>query len=161
MKKGFCAGTFDPITVGHVDLIERAAKLCDHLTVGVLVNQSKNCMFTLEQRKEMVEAAVAHLDNVDVVAFEGHLAKYAYANGFNAIFRGLRNKDDFDYELQLSQIYASYADTPCETVYLMTNPSYSFISSTVVRENFRLDADVSNLVKKEVLDLMNAYKNER
>ncbi len=158
MKKGFCAGTFDPITVGHVDLIERAAKLCDHLTVGVLVNQSKSSMFTLEQRQEMVEAAVKHLDNVDVVAFEGHLAMYAFSHGFDAIFRGLRNKDDFDYELQLSAIYASYPDTPCETVYLMTNPAYSFISSTVVRENFRLGANVSNLVKKEVLDLMLKYK---
>lgn len=161
MKKGFCAGTFDPITIGHVDLIKRAAALCDRLTVGVLVNQSKNCMFTLNQRKAMAEAAVAELDNVDVVAYEGHLAMFADKNGYDCLIRGLRNKDDFEYEIQLAQIYASFKDYGIETVYLMTDPALSFISSTVVRENYKLGADVSGMVSKEVLLLMDKFSNER
>lgn len=161
MKKGFCAGVFDPITIGHIDLIRRAAALCDKLTVGVLVNQSKSCMFTLEQRKAMAEAAVAELDNVDVVAYEGHLAMYAGQNGYDFLIRGLRNKDDFEYEIQLAQIYASFREYGIETVYLMTDPALSYISSTVVRENYRLGADVSKMVSREVLQLMDEFSNER
>ncbi len=157
MKKGFFGGSFDPLTLGHENMIERASKLCDKLTVGIVINYSKHYMFSLEERTEMVKTAVAKYDNVEVVSFEGLLADYVHKNGFDCIFRGLRNRDDFDYELQLAQIYASYPDVPCETVYLMTDPRYSFISSTVVRENFSLGADVSNLVSNKVYDLMKEY----
>ena len=157
MKTGFFGGSFDPITLGHENMIERASKLCDKLIVGVVVNQSKHYMFSLEERKQMAEAVAAKYSNVEVVSFEGLLAKCAHDLGCQCLFRGLRTRDDFDYELQLSQIYASYPDMPCETVYLMTDPRYSFISSTVVRENFSLGADISNLVSKEVYDLMKKY----
>ena len=92
-----------------------------------------------------------------MISFEGLLADYVFKNGFDCIFRGLRNRNDFDYEIQLAQIYASYPDVPCETVYMMTDPRYSFISSTVVRENFSLGADISNLVSDKVYDLMKKY----
>jgi pantetheine-phosphate adenylyltransferase len=157
MKKAFFGGSFDPITLGHENMIERASKLCDKLTIGVLINNSKSHMFSLDEREEMVKAVAKRYPNVDVVCFEGLLAEYVYKNGFDCIVRGLRNREDFDYELQLSQIYASYPDVPCETIYLMTDPRYSFISSTVVRENFSLGADISNLVSKEVYDLMKKY----
>ncbi len=154
MKTGFFGGSFDPLTLGHENMIERASKLCDKLVVGIVINYSKSYMFSLEERTEMVKAAIEKYDNVEVVSFEGLLADYVYKHGYDCIFRGLRNRDDFDYELQLAQIYASYPDVPCETVYLMTDPRYSFISSTIVRENFSLGADVSNLVSNKVYDLM-------
>lgn len=159
MIKGFCAGSFDPITLGHIDIIKRSAELCDHLTVGVLNNQSKSCMFSLQQRTDMTIEALKDLTNVDVVSFEGHLGNFASENGYNCIIRGLRNNADFDYELQLSQIYDSTNNL--ETIYLMTKPEYSYISSSVVRENFRLGADVSKMVDKKVLDLMITYYKER
>ena len=157
MKKGFFGGSFDPITLGHENMIQRASKLCDHLVVGVVINHSKTYMFSLEEREAMVKKAVANIPNVEVISFEGLLADYVFKNGFDCIFRGLRNRNDFDYEIQLAQIYASYPDVPCETVYMMTDPRYSFISSTVVRENFSLGADISNLVSDKVYDLMKKY----
>ena len=157
MKTGFFGGSFDPLTLGHENMIQRASRLCDKLVVGIVINYSKNYMFSLEERTEMVKAAVSDMDNIEVVSFEGLLAKYVHDHGYDCIFRGLRSRDDFDYELQLSQIYASYPDVPCETVYLMSDPRYTFISSTVVRENFSLGADVSNLVSEKVYDLMKEY----
>jgi len=154
---GFFGGSFDPVTLGHENMIERASKLCDKLVVGVLINQSKNYMFSIDERTEMAKTVASRYSNVEVVSLEGLLADYVFKNGFDCIIRGLRNRDDFDYELQLAQIYASYPDVPCETVYLMTDPRYSFISASVVRENFSLGADVSNLVSKEVYDLMKKY----
>ena len=157
MKKGFFGGSFDPITLGHENMIQRASKLCDQLVVGVVINHSKTYMFSLEEREAMVKKAVENIPNVEVISFEGLLADYVFKNGFDCIFRGLRNRNDFDYEIQLAQIYASYPDVPCETVYMMTDPRYSFISSTVVRENFSLGADISNLVSDKVYDLMKKY----
>ena len=154
---GFFGGSFDPVTLGHENMIERASKLCDKLVVGVLINQSKHYMFSIDERTEMAKTVASRYSNVEVVSLEGLLADYVFKNGFDCIIRGLRNRDDFDYELQLAQIYASYPDVPCETVYLMTDPRYSFISASVVRENFSLGADVSNLVSKEVYDLMKKY----
>ena len=158
MKKAVIAGSFDPPTLGHENMIQRAAALCDKLYVAVTVNNSKNCMFSLEQRYEMIREICKKTENAEAVMFDGLLAKYVSENEIDCIFRGLRNRTDFDYELELSQIYASYPDMPCETVYLMTDPKFSFISSTVVRENFKLDADISNLVSREVRDLMIGYR---
>lgn len=158
MKKGFCCGTFDPITVGHVDVIERAAKLCDTLVVGVVVNYSKESFFTLEQRTEMVKAALKHLKNVEIVSFSDHLPTYVLNNGFDFIVRGLRNVSDFDYEISLAQLYDYFFKGSCETIYIMTKPEYSYISSSIVRTNFSLGADVSGWVSKDVYKLMKQYK---
>ena len=160
MKKGFCCGTFDPITVGHVDIIERAARLCDKLVVGVVVNYAKNCYFDLEERKKLVEAAVSHLDNVEVVAFSEHLPTYVKKEEFDVIIRGLRNESDFDYEIGLAQLYDYFLKGSCETVFIMTKPEYSYISSTIVRQNFDLGADVSGWVTPSVYKLMKELKHK-
>ena len=160
MKKGFCCGTFDPITVGHVDIIERATRLCDKLVVGVVVNYAKNCYFDLEERKKLVEAAVSHLDNVEVVAFSEHLPTYVKKEEFDVIIRGLRNESDFDYEIGLAQLYDYFLKGSCETVFIMTKPEYSYISSTIVRQNFDLGADVSGWVTPSVYKLMKELKHK-
>ena len=160
MKKGFCCGTFDPITVGHADIIERAAKLCDRLVVGVVVNYAKTNYFSLEERTELVKAAVSHLKNVEVVSFSEHLPTYVRKEGFDVIIRGLRNESDFDYEIGLAQLYDYFLKGSCETVFLMTRPEYSYISSTIVRQNFDLGADVSGWVSPSVYKLMKKYKNK-
>ena len=160
MKKGFCCGTFDPITIGHVDIIERAAKLCDKIVVGVVVNLSKNTYFSLEERFELVKAAVAHIPNVEVVSFSDHLPTYVKENGFDMIIRGLRNVSDFEYEISLAQLYDYFLQGCCETVYIMTRPEYSYISSTIIRHNFELDADISGWVTEPVYKLMKEFRNK-
>ena len=160
MKKGFCCGTFDPITIGHVDIIERAAKLCDKLVIGVVVNYAKNCYFSLEERKAIVEAAVSHIKNAEVVSFSDHLPTYVENKGFDVIIRGLRNESDFDYEIGLAQLYDYFLKGSCETIFLMTKPEYSYVSSTIVRQNFELGADVSGWVTPPVYELMKKYKNK-
>ena len=159
MTKGFCCGTFDPITIGHVDIIERASKLCSKIVVGVVVNYAKASYFTLEERTEMVKAALAHLKNVEVVCFSEHLPTYVINHGFDVIIRGLRNESDFDYEIGLAQLYDHFFKGCCETVYIMTKPEYSYISSTIVRQNFQLGADISGWVTPPVYKLMEQYKN--
>ena len=160
MKKGFCCGTFDPITIGHVDIIERAAKLCDNIVVGVVVNYAKTSFFNLEERTEMVRAALAHIPNVEVVSFSDHLPTYVKDNGFDMIIRGLRNGSDFEYEIGLAQLYDYFLKGSCETVYIMTKPEYSYISSTIIRQNFSLGADISGWVTEPVYKLMKQFRNK-
>ena len=160
MKKAFCCGTFDPITVGHVDIIERAAKLCDKVVVGVVVNYAKSSYFSLEERTQLVEAALSHIDNVEVVSFSDHLPTYVMQQGFDMIVRGLRNGSDFEYEIGLAQLYDYFLKGSCETVYIMTKPEYSYISSTIVRQNFELGADISGWVPPSVYKLMKKFKDK-
>lgn len=157
MKKGIFAGSFDPVTIGHLDMFERAARLCDSLTVLVIRNYSKQFMFTEDQRIEMIRQATAHIPNIDVKAGEGHLATYVLENGYDVSFRGLRCAQDFEYEIQLAQIYDKFYNGRAETVYLMTDPRYSYISSSIVKENFRLGADVSGWVSPSTLALMKEF----
>ncbi|MCQ2552600.1 MAG: pantetheine-phosphate adenylyltransferase [Clostridia bacterium] len=157
MKKGFIGGSFDPITVGHVDMIERASKQVDQLTVAILINKEKNCMFSLDERTKMARAALKNLKNVEITSFEGHMATYVLDNKFDVVFRGLRNASDFEYEIGLSQLYAKFYNGKCDTVYLMTKPEYSYICSNIVRQNFSLGADVSGWVPDSVLELMKKY----
>lgn len=157
MKKGFIGGSFDPITVGHVDMIERASKQVDQLTVAILINKEKNCMFSLDERTKMARAALENLKNVEITSFEGHMATYVLDNKFDVVFRGLRNASDFEYEIGLSQLYAKFYNGKCDTVYLMTKPEYSYICSNIVRQNFSLGADVSGWVPDSVLELMKKY----
>jgi pantetheine-phosphate adenylyltransferase len=116
-------------------------------------------MFTVEQRMEMLRADTAHLKNVRVISFEGHLANFVIENGYNAMFRGLRSESDFGYEIQLEHIYRKFFDGKAETVYLMTDPQYSYISSSIVRENYLLGADISGWVSEEVYEMMKKYKS--
>lgn len=158
-KKALFAGSFDPLTNGHYDIIERAAKQYDELVVGVLHNPSKNALFTDEEKIRMIEETVKHLPNVSVQAFEGLLVDVVNNNGFDVLVRGLRGVADFEYELYWAQMNARFYKENVETVFLMTCPEYSFISSSSVKEIFRLGADISGLVPDVILKYMNEKKN--
>lgn len=149
--KALYSGSFDPLTMGHMNIIERSAKLYDEVTVGVIYNPSKQTMFSLEEREEMIRDSLKHLENVKVDHFSGLLADYVNANGFNLVIRGLRGTTDFEYEIQMAQMNARLFDECVETVFLMTDPRYSFISSSVVKEVCSLGGDIKGLVPEEIL----------
>ena len=143
-------GSFDPITNGHLDIIERSAKLFDTLTVAVIDNVSKSSMFSLDERVRIVKEAVAHIPNVEVASFSGLLADFVNENDFSAVVRGLRSVTDFDYEITMAQMNDKLFDK-AETVFLMTAPGNSFISSSLIKEVASLGGDVSELVPANVL----------
>lgn len=154
IKKVLYAGSFDPITNGHLDLINRAAKLGDHLIVGVIQNQSKQGFFTVEERVDMIRAAISHIPNIEVDHFSGLLADYVKKNGIDVVVRGLRATMDFEYEIQMAQMNARLYNNDVETVFLMTSPDYSFVSSSIVKEVFMLNGDIKGLVPDKVLEYM-------
>ena len=155
-KKALYAGSFDPVTMGHLDIIRRAAKLCDELVVGVIRNPQKSSMFTEEERIEMIKLSTSDLPNVRVDAFSGLLAGYVNSNDFDIVIRGLRGTTDFDSEIQMAQLHSILYNDKVETVFLMTSPEYSFISSSMVKEVYLLDGNVDRLVSREVLEFMNS-----
>ena len=154
-KKALYAGSFDPVTMGHLDIIRRAAKLCDELVVGIIRNPQKSSMFTEEERFEMIKLSTSDLPNVRVDAFSGLLADYVNSNDFDIVIRGLRGTTDFDSEIQMAQLHSILYNDKVETVFLMTSPEYSFISSSMVKEVYLLDGNVDRLVSREVLEFMN------
>lgn len=151
MKKMLYSGSFDPMTIGHYDMIRRGARMTDELIIGIIGNVMKTPMFTLEERKEMIEYQVADLPNVKVDTFEGLLVDYVRENQIEAVLRGLRSAVDFDYEIQMAQVNAMLYDK-METVFLMTNQRYSFISSSVVREVISVGGEVKELVPERVYE---------
>ena len=153
MTKALYSGSFDPLTMGHMDIIRRAAKLYDELTIGIIVNPSKQAMFTLEEREEMLKEVLKDYDNVKVDHFSWLLADYVNRNGFDVVVRGLRNTTDFDYEIQMAHMNDRLFNQ-AETVFLMTDPRYSFISSSVVREVSSLGGNIEGLVPEEILKRM-------
>jgi pantetheine-phosphate adenylyltransferase len=148
--KALYAGSFDPLTNGHLDLIERAAKIHDELVIGVIDNPTKHPYFLASERVAMIEAVTKHLDNVSVDSFSGLLADYVNVNGFNLVVRGLRATMDFEYEIQMAQMNARLYKGCVETIFLMTKPSLSFLSSSVVKEVHRLNGDLDGLIPDEV-----------
>ncbi|PKM84990.1 MAG: pantetheine-phosphate adenylyltransferase [Firmicutes bacterium HGW-Firmicutes-11] len=152
MKRVLYAGTFDPITNGHLDLINRASKLCDCLMIGVMENKSKKPFFSTEERSEMIKKCTTHLKNAEVISFDGLLAEYVNCNHIEAVIRGLRATMDFEFEMQMAQMNARLYNKDVETIFLMTTPQFSFISSSIVKEVFALDGDVSGLVPDVVLE---------
>ena len=159
--KALYTGSFDPLTNGHLNIIERAAKLYDELTIGIIVNYSKKSMFSLEERKEMIEDTLSHLDNVEVEFFSGLLADYVNENKFNVVVRGLRAAMDFEYEIQMAHMNARLFDEQVETVFLMTDPKYSFISSSMMKEVHSLGGSIEGLVPEVILEKMdNKTKGE-
>lgn len=154
MKRVLYTGSFDPITNGHLDLINRTAKLCDELIVGVIENKSKTPFFDIPERMEMIGKATAHLPNIKVDSFCGLLADYVNKSGIHAVLRGLRAAMDFEYELQMAHMNARLFNDDVETIFLMTSPDYSFISSSMVKEVFLLNGDISGLVPDVVLEYM-------
>ena len=145
-------GTFDPMTLGHLDIMKRASKLCDKLIIGVAINRSKGPLFGLDDRVEMVEHVVAPFRDrieVDVVAFEGLLIHFVEKCGASMIVRGLRAVSDFEYEFQMAGMN-DRLNPEIETVFLMSDPQFQTIASRLVKEIARLGGDVLQFVTPEV-----------
>jgi pantetheine-phosphate adenylyltransferase len=149
VRKAACPGSFDPVTNGHIDIISRASDLFDDVTVAVLINKSKQEMFGVEERLEMLRIVAADYPNVKIDSFHGLLVDFCQANGITAIVKGLRAVSDFDYELQMAQMNRSLAGV--ETVFVPTSPEYSFLASSLVKEIATYGGDVSGLVPDDVL----------
>ena len=146
-------GTFDPITNGHYDIIERALGLFDEVIIAVAISTDKKPMFTLDERIEMTKKAIKHLDNVSVVGFDNLTVELAKTHGATILIRGLRAVSDFEYELQLGYLNNSLDDS-IETVYLMPKLKHAFISSSSVRNLLKFNAKTEHLVPKEVQDII-------
>ncbi len=159
--KALYTGSFDPLTSGHYNIITRASKLYDELTIGIIVNPSKKSMFSLEQRKQMIEDTMKPFDNVRVDCFSGLLADYVNENGYNVVVRGLRNSTDFEYELQMEQMNSRLFNSNVETVFLMTAPEYAFLSSSMVKEVHTLGGSIEGLVPDEILKQMDELINNK
>ena len=149
MRIAVCPGSFDPVTMGHLDVFERASRMSDQVIVAVLINKIKESLFTVEERIEMLTEATAHLPNVTVDSFYGLLVDYCKDHEVNAIVKGLRAVSDFDYELQMSQM--NYRLTQVETCFISTNPLYSYLSSSLVKDVATHGGDVGGLVPEAVL----------
>ncbi len=146
MKKiAVCPGSFDPITYGHLDIIQRGANIFDEIYVGVLHNSAKKSLFSVEERVQIIEEATAHIPNVKVDSFQGLLVDYAKARNAHAVIRGLRAVSDFEYEMQITSMNRLLNDK-IETFFIMTNNQYSFLSSSIVKEVAKYGGDVSELV---------------
>ena len=152
MRRAVCPGSFDPPTMGHLDIVERAAALFDEVVVAVGVNVSKKRLFTPEERIAMLEEVCGGLGNVRVEGFTGLLTDYCREQAAQAVVKGLRAGADFDYELQMAQM--NFHLTGVETVFLPTSPQHSFVSSSLVKEVASYGGDVSGLVPDSVLPLL-------
>ncbi len=149
MRKAVCPGSFDPVTNGHLDVFVRASKLFDQVVVGVLINKTKSSLFDVDERIEMLREVVAPYPGIVVDSFHGLLVDYCRDHGIPAIVKGLRAVSDFDYELQMAQMNHRLADV--ETLFVSTNPLYSYLSSSLVKEVATYGGDVSGLVPESVL----------
>ncbi|MCQ2547495.1 MAG: pantetheine-phosphate adenylyltransferase [Clostridia bacterium] len=157
--KGLYAGSFDPITNGHLDLIKRASKICDQLVIGVVVNPQKQSLISLDRRVELIKEVTCDIPNVKVEYFSGLLADYVNNNGFDVVFRGLRNAMDFDAEIAMAQVNDRLYNKHVETLFLMTSPEYSFISSSMIKEIASLHGEIKGLVPENVYnELKTIYK---
>lgn len=145
MRTALYPGTFDPVTLGHVDLVERGLRLFDRLIVGVADSTSKGPSFPVEERTRMCRAATTHLGNVEVVPFKSLTIQFAREHGACAIIRGLRAVSDFDYEFQLAWMNRKL-DSSIETVFLCPNENYSYVNSSLVKEIARLGGDITEFV---------------
>ncbi|WP_410869933.1 pantetheine-phosphate adenylyltransferase [Nocardia sp. A7] len=154
MAAALCPGSFDPVTNGHLDVFARAAAQFDEVIITVNVNPKKQGMFTVEERMELLRESVAHLPNVRVASWQGLTVDFAKQEGVSAIVKGLRDAGDFGYELQMAQMNHKLAGV--DTFFIATNPSLSFLSSSLVKEVAALGGDVSDMlppaVHKRLLD---------
>jgi pantetheine-phosphate adenylyltransferase len=159
VRRAVCPGSFDPVTLGHLDIIGRASRLYDEVVVAVLINKSKSSLFSVEERIDMLAAVTAEYGNVRIDAFHGLLVDYCRAHGIPAIVKGLRAVSDFDYELQMAQMNSGLAGV--DTLFMPTNPEFSFLSSSLVKEVATYGGDVSRLVPPLVLERLAARLAER
>ena len=144
MRRAVCPGSYDPVTNGHLDIVERAAGLFDEVVVAVLVNKTKKGLFTIDERIEMLRDVTAHLPNVRVDSWHGLLVEYCRQHDIAVIVKGLRAVSDFDYELQMAQMNQQLSGV--ETLFMPTNPLWSFLSSSLVKEVAAYGGDVAHLV---------------
>jgi len=148
-KRAVYPGTFDPVTFGHLDIIERSAKIVDELIVGVLNNKSKTPLFSPEERVDMIKDAIKDLPNVKVIAFDGLLIDFAKQHKANFVIRGLRAVTDFEYEFQMSQTNR-VIDPEIDTVFLTTSAKFAYLSSSTVKEVAAFGGDIHRFVPKKV-----------
>jgi pantetheine-phosphate adenylyltransferase len=144
-----CPGSFDPVTNGHLDIIGRAAGLYDEVIVAVGINASKNSLFTDDERVEMLREVTSRYANVRIESFHGLLVDFCAAHGITAVVKGLRAVSDFEYEMQMAQM--NYRMAKVETLFMTTNPLYSFLRSSLVKDIAKYGGDVSGLVPETVL----------
>ncbi len=150
MATALCPGSFDPVTLGHLDIIERTARHFDDVIVAVIRNPQKaKSLFTLEERKEMLHEVTAPLKNVKIDVFQGLLVDFAKDRGAEAIVKGLRAVSDFDYELQMAQMNQKLSGI--DTFFISTSPQFSYLSSSLVREVARYNGEVSGMVPPSVV----------
>jgi pantetheine-phosphate adenylyltransferase len=149
VRRALCPGSFDPVTNGHLDIISRCAALYDEVVVAVFINQSKSSLFTVDERREMLVEGTANYTNVKIETFEGLVVDYCRDNDIPVIVKGLRAVSDFDYELQMAQMNRGLAGV--DTLFMPTNPEYSFLASSLVKEIAKWGGDVSSLVPPHVL----------
>ena len=154
MKTAIYPGSFDPITLGHIDIINRAASIFDHLTVAVLNNKVKHSLFSVDERVKMIEDEFKNIKNITVTSYEGLLVEYCKENNIKVILRGLRAVTDFEYELQMSQTNAKLSDNKVETIFLNTDLQYAYLSSSTVREVASFGGDISKFVTTNVEKLV-------
>ncbi len=160
MVKAVYPGTFDPITNGHLDVIERGARIFDEVIVAVTTNPAKTPWFTVQERVAMIEACCRHLPNVRVMAFEGLLVSFARQQGATVILKGLRAVSDFDYEFQMAAMNRQLAPD-IETLFLMTSLPFAYLSSSIVKEIALLDGNLSGLVPDLVAEQLRRKAAER
>lgn len=153
MRVAIYPGSFDPFTYGHLDILQRAANLFDHIIVGVLVHPAKKCLFSPEDRVEMISEVVKKIENVRAIHFNGLLVDFCRSTGSCAIIRGLRAVSDYEYEMQMYSVNNQLAPD-LETVFLMSSPKFSFLSSSIAKEVARYGGDISGLVPEKVAAAM-------
>ena len=156
MKRAVCPGSFDPITYGHLDIIERASAQFDEVIVAVGNNRVKEGYFSVEERMKMIAETTAKFGNVKVDSWKGLLGDYCKANNIDVIIKGLRAMSDFDYELQMAQV--NLQGSGVESMFMATSPSHSFLSSSLIRELAHYEGDVSSMVPPAVIAALKARK---
>jgi pantetheine-phosphate adenylyltransferase len=153
MAKALCPGSFDPVTNGHVDVIERAARYFEGVVVAVIKNPSKDCMFTLEERAELLSQALSGVANIEISSFDGLLVDHARSLGISLVIKGLRAVSDFEYELQMAQMNSRLAPD-LDTMFVTATPEWAFLSSSLVKEVARYGGPVDGLVPKDVAEAL-------
>ena len=156
MKRAIYPGSFDPMTYGHLDIIKRAARNFDEVIVSVLVNERKNAAFTVKERCEMAKESLNHIQNISIDSFNGLLVDYVRHIGASVIIRGLRAMSDFEYEFQMALMNRRLAPE-IETFFIVTDPKYSYVSSSSVREIFHFGGSVEGVVPDYVLEKLKAH----
>ena len=154
MKAAIYPGSFDPMTLGHLDVIRRASQMFDELTVSVLDNKSKNALFSVEERVSILKEATKDLPNVKVDSFSGLLIEYAKQKDIHISVRGLRAITDFEYELQIAQTNRKLSNGDLDTIFLTTSLEYAYLSSSGVKEIAAFHGDISQCVPEFVVDLV-------